>query len=200
MDLKITKEATPEQARQEWARWLESNEFQQGYNALTMAIHPFTDDEDQTVHITHCCLGVAAEMGCQLGILRRIEDTAYRYVGTEDDEMVDVRSGTLPKVMADFLGIGPMGDLLKSVVEYDNEGEIPLSAWLLLPTPSLASLALLAIGIRQPRRIGLSQGISPCSLLKATIPAPMTILPSCDSWPTHTEPMVTYCRKACGRR
>lgn len=82
-----------------WAEALESGEYEQGFNHLTIVE---LNIAGETVKTSHCCLGVA----CQVAIKNGVEITVTQ--GEGDGETLlfyDGESGTLPHKVKEWLGL-----------------------------------------------------------------------------------------------
>lgn len=111
MDLQITINATPEEARAELARWLDSGEYSQTTGMLCR--------RTATDEYLYCCLGVASEIGAALGLVEREED-AVEGVGYKDPITGDVEGGVLGPTLKVFFGTSQTG----SFTLHGHKGEL----------------------------------------------------------------------------
>lgn len=115
MDCRITKDATPEEARAEWVRWLESGEFPQ----TTGTLH----------HVDggYCCLGVAAELCVAVGIATSTPRGRRFYYNVGEDDYAEEVAADLSETMQKFFDVSRNGKYVNSIVHDEDDGLYPTS-------------------------------------------------------------------------
>lgn len=99
MDLQITMNATPVEARAELARWLDSGEYLQTTGTLCR--------RTETGEFAFCCLGIASEIGAALGLVEK--ETWEDNVGYSDPQSGMVEDATLGVTLRKFFGMTQTG-------------------------------------------------------------------------------------------
>lgn len=100
-----------EEIRDEWARRLESGDYEQGRAALRVR------DE-------YCCLGVLCEMAVEAGVVKRYRDAAG-YYGYMSNDMLEPEAYLLPRNVAAWAGLddtNPASGSVSTLSAYNDSG------------------------------------------------------------------------------
>lgn len=121
INIGITKDASPEQVRAEWVKWLRSGRLPQGKRKLCSIEVVEGNYGGQSYQASLCCLGVLCEIAAEVGIVTATlhDQGSYDYPAEPHVAYADASgalgTSVLTDTVASWAGITNAGDMYESV-------------------------------------------------------------------------------------